>query len=110
MSLEDLDDDVTAANGDLRELEVDLDRESRTELAMLVAALDPGDPNELVNRAVHLLFQSTVDTGKLDFHLRSNYDVTYDEYLSGMTFEEMTGEAPVGEGPTGDDDTRHYQY
>jgi len=75
MSLDDLADDVEAANADLRGLAVELDRESRTELAMLVAALE-ADPEELVERAVHLLFQTTVDTGRLDFHLRSEYDVT----------------------------------
>jgi hypothetical protein len=89
-SLDALESDVADANGALRDTDV-LDRESRTELAMLVAALDPEEPEELVRRAVHLLFQSTVDSGKLDFHLRSEYGVTYDEYLSGMTYEEMTG-------------------
>lgn len=105
MGLEELEADVTEVNETLRGLSVDLDRESRTELAMLVAALDPDDPEDLLRRAVHLLFQSTVDTGKLDYHLRNHYGVTYDEYLSGMTFEEMAGEVPTGE-----DDTRHYQY
>ncbi|MFC7046371.1 hypothetical protein ACFQH6_14010 [Halobacteriaceae archaeon GCM10025711] len=108
MSLDDLTDDVDATYADLDEsLAVDLDRETRTELAMLMTALDADDPDELVRRAVHLLFRSTVDTGNLDFHLRSAYDVTYDEYLSGMTFEEMTGgnvEYPQR------DDERRYQF
>jgi hypothetical protein len=59
-----------------------------------------------VRRAVHLLFQSTTDTGRLDFHLRSAYDVTYDEYLSGMTFDEMAG----GTQFQGNDDDRRYQF
>jgi hypothetical protein len=104
VSLDNLTDDITAANADVRDTNLDLDRETRTELAMLVAALDPAEPEELVRRAVHLLFQSTVDSGKLDFHLRSEYGVTYDEYLSGMTYEEMGGT------PQEDDDDRHYQY
>ncbi|MFB6146922.1 MAG: hypothetical protein ABEJ08_04475 [Halobacteriaceae archaeon] len=90
MSLDDLTDDVEAAYGDLDDVGA-LDSEARTELAMLVAALDPDDPEELVRRGVHLLFQTTVDSGKLDFHLRSRYGVTYDEYLSGMTYDEMAG-------------------
>jgi hypothetical protein len=90
MSLDDLESAVGDADAQLQDVDA-LDSESRTELAMLVAALDPDDPDELVRRAVHLLFQSTVDSGKLDFHLRSEYGVTYDEYLSGMTYEEMTG-------------------
>jgi len=93
MSLDDLDDDVTATNAELKALDVELDRETRTELAMLATALDTEDPSDLVERAVHQLFQMTAETGKLDFHLRSHYDVTYDEYLSGMTFDEMAGGA-----------------
>jgi predicted Zn-dependent peptidase len=108
MSLDDLESAVAAANGDLQDFGADLDRESRTELAMLVAALDTDDPEDLLRRAVHLLFQSTVDSGKLDFHLRSEYGVTYDEYLSGMTYEEMAGGGAPGAGS--DDDTRRYQY
>ncbi|MFB6153847.1 MAG: hypothetical protein ABEJ27_06300 [Halodesulfurarchaeum sp.] len=84
-----------------------LDQESRMELAMLMAALDSEDPEDLVRRGVHVLFQSAVDTGKLDFHLRGEYDVTYDEYLSGMTYDEMT----QGMGfPQQDDDDRRYQF
>jgi hypothetical protein len=85
MSLDELTADVEAAYSDLAGADLALDEESRMELAMLQAALDTEDPSDLVARAIHILFQSTVDTGKLDFHLRSRYDVTYDEYLSGMT-------------------------
>jgi len=107
MSLDDLNDDVQDSYGDLTdELSVSLDRETRNELALLEAALEPDDTDELVRRAIHLLFQSTVDTGKLDFQLRSAYDVTYDEYLSGMTFEEMTG---ADQYPSMDDE-RRYQF
>ena len=107
MSLDDLNADVDAVYSDLGEAALTLDQESRMELAMLMAALDTEDPSDLVRRAVHLLFQSTVDTGKLDFHLRSDYDVTYDEYLSGMTFDEMTGGMGFGQQ---DDDDRRYQF
>ncbi|PSP38118.1 hypothetical protein BRC66_05725 [Halobacteriales archaeon QH_2_66_30] len=92
MSLDDLTDDVEQRYADLGdELAVDLDRETRNELAMLSVAMEPDDTDELVRRAIHMLFQTTVETGTLDFHLRSSHDVTYDEYLSGMTFEEMNG-------------------
>jgi hypothetical protein len=109
MSLDDLQDDVQAEYGAIdEETAVTLDRETRNELAMLQAALDPEDTDELLRRAVHLLFQQAVETGNLDFHLRSAYDVTYDEYLSGMTFDEMTGNAI--ETGTGDPDDRRYQF
>ena len=109
MSLDDLQDDVQSEYGDLDDtLSVDTDRETRNELAMLLAALDTDDPDELVRRGVHLLFQTAVESGNLDFHLRSEYDLTYDEYLSGMTFEEMTG---VDQFPqSGDSDDRRYQF
>ncbi|WP_123539144.1 hypothetical protein [Halosimplex salinum] len=111
MSLDDLQDDVQSEYGDLdAELAVDTDRETRNELAMLLAAFDTDDPDELVRRGVHLLFQSAVETGNLDFHLRSEYDVTYDEYLSGMTFEEMAGGADLPQTGTGDPDDRRYQF
>ena len=107
MSLDDLNEDVTDVYGSLEEeLTVSLDRETRNELALLETALEPDETDELVRRAIHMLFQSTVDTGKLDFQLRSAYDVTYDEYLSGMTFEEMTG---ADQYPTMDDE-RRYQF
>jgi hypothetical protein len=107
MSLEDLQDDVTDAYADIGpELAVGLDRETKNELAMLSVALDPEDTDELVRRAVHVLFQSAVERGTLDFHLRSGYDCTYDEYLSGMTYDEMAG----GPTPQQDDDDRRYQF
>jgi hypothetical protein len=109
MSLDDLQDDVRDQYSAIDEEQtVTLDRESRNELAMLTAALEPEDTDELVRRAIHLLFQRSVETGNLDFHLRSAYDVTYDEYLSGMTFDEMTGNAV--ETGTGDPDDRRYQF
>ncbi|SDJ58498.1 hypothetical protein SAMN05216226_105183 [Halovenus aranensis] len=108
MSLDDLTADVEQSYSDLgEELDVTLDRETRNELAMLTAALDPEDADELVRRAVHLLFQTTVETGQLDFNLRQEFDVTYDEYLNGMTFEEMTG----GQFPQAQqNDDRRYQF
>ncbi|NGM67568.1 hypothetical protein G6M89_00855 [Natronolimnobius sp. AArcel1] len=107
MSLEDLNEEMQASYTAFDdELTVSLDRETRNELALLEAALEPDETDELVRRAIHLLFQSTVETGKLDFQLRSGYDVTYDEYLSGMTFEEMTG---ADQYPTMDDE-RRYQF
>ena len=106
MSLDELTKDVEAAYGDVdEEQSVTLDRETRHELAMLAAAFGTDDTDELLRRAVHLLFQTTVDRGTLDFHLRQGYDVTYDEYLSGMTFEEMTGQNQYPQR----DDERRYQ-
>ncbi|MFD1589063.1 hypothetical protein ACFR9U_18945 [Halorientalis brevis] len=108
MSLDDLRDELSDEYADVGEsLEVSLDGETRNELSMLSAAMDPDDRDELLRRAVHMLFQTAVETGNLDFHLRSKYDVTYDEYLSGMTFEEMTGnQFPQ---PQQNDD-RRYQF
>ena len=111
MSLDDLSADIEENYSDLGdELTVDLDSETRNELAMLESVYDPDDTDELVRRAIHMLFQTAVDTGNLDFHLRSGYDVTYDEYLSGMTYDEMTG----GNGgllePNDDDNARRYQF
>lgn len=107
MTLDDLATDLESTFAGLDdELGVELDTETKHELAMLVAAMDPDDPDELVRRAIHVLFQTTVETGKLDFHLRSSYDLTYDEYLSGMTYDEMAG----GGGPPDRDDTRRYQF
>lgn len=109
MGLDDLSADVTDQYSALgEELRVDLDRETRNELAMLTTALEPDDIDELARRAIHMLFQTTVETGTLDFHLRSQFDVTYDEFLSGMTFDEMTG---AGQFPqSGDADDRRYQF
>ncbi|MFD1686748.1 hypothetical protein [Halobellus litoreus] len=106
MSLDELTEDVETAYSDVdEEQSVSLDRETRHELAMLAAAFGTDDTDELLRRAVHLLFQTTVDRGTLDFHLRQGYDVTYDEYLSGMTFEEMTGQDQYPQR----DDERRYQ-
>ena len=106
MSLEDLTDDVEAAYAGIDEEQpVSLDRETRHELAMLSAAFGTEETDELLRRAVHLLFQTTVDRGTLDFHLRQEHDVTYDEYLSGMTYEEMTGQDRYPQR----DDERRYQ-
>ncbi|MFW6321180.1 MAG: hypothetical protein ACOC0Z_04965 [Halohasta sp.] len=105
MSLDELTEEITAQYSDLDdELAVSLDRETKNELAMLSVALGVDDPDDLLRRAVHLLYRQTVDTGDLDFHLRSGYDVTYDEYLSGMTYEEMTGSANL---PSLDDANRY---
>ncbi|MFW5903346.1 MAG: hypothetical protein ACOCS7_01260, partial [Halolamina sp.] len=80
MSLEDLQADVKETYGDLDdELPIELDRETKNELATL-AAVFGSDVDEIVRRAVHTLFRTTVDTGDLDFQLRRSYDVTYDEY------------------------------
>lgn len=108
MTLEDLQDDVEREYETLGgAVDVDLDRETRNELALLNCALGPDSTGELVRRAVHVLFQSAVETGNLDFHLRSGYDCTYDEYLSGMTYDEMAGGGQV---PTSDGDDRRYQF
>ena len=106
MPLDELQDDMQDRYDDFDgDLPVSLDRETRNELAMLSVALEPAGIDELVRRAIHDLFQTTVDRGTLDFHLRQGYDVTYDEYLSGMTFEEMTGQDQYPQR----DDERRYQ-
>lgn len=107
MSLDDLQDEVSERNTKLTDHAVSLDRETRTELAMLSAALNPDDVDDIVQRAVHQFFDTLVQSGKLDFHLRSEYDATYDEYLSGMSFKEMTGGQ---EFPQTEEDGRRYQY
>jgi hypothetical protein len=104
MTLDDLDADLKDVYGGLNdEHAVTLDRETKNELAMLAAVFD-ADVDELVRRGVHALFRSTVDTGDLDFHLRQGYDVTYDEYLAGMTYDEMTG---ANRYPQRDDERRY---
>ena len=109
MSLDDLTETVQDNYGDIdEELAVSTDRETRNELAMLEAALDPEETDELVRRAVHMLFQSAVKTGNLDFHLRSGYDITYDEYLSGMTYDDMAGGNAFPQPEQNDD--RRYQF
>jgi hypothetical protein len=105
MGLDALDDEMMDCYSDLgEEFTVDLDRETKNELAMLLAAFGD-DPDELFRRGIHALFQQAIQTGNLDFHLRSEYDVTYDEYLAGATYEEMTGGSQYPER----DDERRYQ-
>jgi hypothetical protein len=106
VTLDELNAAVERTYGDLgEELTVELDRETRHELAMLAAIFD-GDPDELVRRGVHALFRSTVDTGDVDFHLRQGFDVTYDEYLAGVTYDEMANGTTA---PPRDDDRRYRQ-
>jgi hypothetical protein len=108
MSLDDLSETVTDTYSDLgEETAVSLDRETRNELAMLVAAYEPASVDELIRRAVHELFQRSVETGNLDFHLRSGFDCTYDEFLGGMTYEEMAGGV---QRPERDGNERRYQF
>ncbi|MFB6173116.1 MAG: hypothetical protein ABEI39_00585 [Halobacteriales archaeon] len=107
MGLEDLTADVEAAYADLDDsLSVALDRETKHELALLAAATD-AEPGDIARRAIHTFFQTSVDTAKLDFHLRNGYDVTYDEFLSGMTYDEMAG---GGEAAAPQRDDRRYQF
>lgn len=109
MGLDNLATDIEATYADLpEEFTVELDEETRRELTMLLTALDIDDSEELFKRAIHLFFQSTAETGRLDFHLRSTYDVTYDEYLSGMTYEEMTGAGAFPQPQQNED--RRYQF
>ena len=109
MSLDDLTDDIEQRYADLGdELAVDLDRETRNELAMLSVAMEPDDTDELVRRAIHMLFQTTVETGTLDFHLRSSHDVTYDEYLMDMTMDTYNEQQGYPQPDTNDD--RRYQF
>ena len=111
MGLDDLSGDIETAYAELgAELSVELDTETRNELAMLESAYDPDDPDELLRRAIHMLFQTAVETGNLDFHLRSGYDVTYDEYLSGVTYDEMAGGNAGGDFLSNDDNARRYQF
>jgi len=109
MGLDELTADVENRYSDLgEEMTVELDRETRNELAMLSVALDPEETDELLRRALHMFFQTAVDTGRLDFNLRSGHDATYDEYLSGMTFEDMTGGNQFPQAQQNDD--RRYQF
>jgi hypothetical protein len=108
MGLDDLDAAITVEYGDLDdEIPVELDRETKHELALLSAALGT-DRDELLRRGVHALFRRTLDAGDLDFHLRQAFDVTYDEYLSGMTYDEMTGADQFPQPAENDD--RRYQF
>ncbi len=108
VSLEKLSASVESSYSDIGERrEVELDRETRNELAMLVAAYDPADVEELLRRGVHALFRRSIDTGNLDFQLRAEYDCTYDEFLSGMTYGEMAGGV---QRPERDGNERRYQF
>lgn len=86
------------------EVTVSLDERTRTELAVLAATFEPESMDDLVRRAVHLLTRDAIDRGDVDMVLRRRHDVTYDEYLAGMTYEEMAGENPK---PAADDDRRY---
>lgn len=106
MSLEELTDAIEQSRTDLGEAwTLTLDQETRNELALLEAALEPESTDELLRRAIHLLFQSTVETGTMDFHLRSGFDVTYDEYLMGVTMD--TYNEDITPEPT---DDRRYRF
>lgn len=106
MSLDDLGEDVQSEYTNLgEEMALSLDRETRNELGLLIAALGPDEADELVRRGIHLLFQRIVETGTLDFHLRSGYDVTYDEYLSGMTYEDVES---MNQYPQSQENPRNY--
>lgn len=107
MTIEELSADVSEEYDAMDDhITVDLDRQSKHELAMLRAVMGTEALDELVRRGIHVLFQGTVDMGGLDFHLRQEYDLTYDEYLSGMTYNEMRGGSYSP--PTEDD--RRYQF
>ena len=93
--LDDLDDVVTLA----------LDGQTKREIALLAAAFEPASVDELVRQAIHLYAQDAVDRGAIDLQLRSGYGITYDEFLAGMTYEEMGGSPP----PT-EDDERRYRF
>lgn len=108
MGLDELADDVTEHyEATDEELAVALDQQTSNELALLETALEPEETDELVRRAIHDFFESVVATGTIDFHLRNAYDVTYDEYISGVTFDEMTGGA-YPQSSTNED--RRYQF
>jgi len=76
MTLDDLTEDIEETYESL-DLGVDLDEGTRRELTMLLTALDEDDADDMLEEAVSLLFRSTVESGKLDFHLRSAYDVWF---------------------------------
>lgn len=106
--MDELAEDIETAYTNLPdEITVALDRQTKNELALLQASLGTETVDELLRRGIHVLFQGTVDTGGLDFNLRQSYDITYDEYLTGMTYEEMRGGNGY-EPPTEDD--RRYQF
>ena len=108
MSLDDLTEDIEAQYADLGDLDIELDRETRNELAMLSVALEPEDTDELFRRGIHMLFQTAVETGNIDFHLRSQYDLTYDEYLMGVTMDTYNNQQGFPQPDQNDD--RRYQF
>lgn len=109
MGLDELSDDIETAYSDLgEELSVEFDTETRNELAMLESVYEPDETDELLRRAIHMLFQTAVETGNLDFHLRSGYDVTYDEYLMDMTMDTFNQQQGFPQPDTNDD--RRYQF
>jgi hypothetical protein len=109
MSLEELVADIEHTYGEMGEsAAVSLDRETRNELALLAAAYEPDELDELVRRGAHMLFQTAVETGNLDFHLRSAYDVTYDEYLMGVTMDTYNDQQGFPQPDQNDD--RRYQF
>jgi hypothetical protein len=109
MGLDDLTADVEDRYSELGdEVTVDLDRETRNELAMLSVALDPEDTDELLRRALHMFFQTTVEAGRLDFNLRTSHSVTYDEYLMNMTMDDYNQRQGFPQPEENDD--RRYQF
>lgn len=89
------------------EYAVTLDGQTRRELALLVAVYEPDTVDDIVRRAIHQFTQSAVDRGSIDQQLRTRFDLTYDEYLAGMTYEEMGGtQAPSA----GEEDDRRYRF
>lgn len=107
MSLPAFNEDLDSALASLdEEIEVSLDWQTRRELALLSAVYQPETVDEVVRRAIHLLTQDAVDRGSIDYHLRTRYDITYDEYLAGMTYEEMSHGTPA----TSDEDDRRYRF
>ncbi|WP_435358789.1 hypothetical protein [Haloarchaeobius sp. DFWS5] len=99
--------DVERTYADLATFEADLDRQTRMELAMLATGLGT-DANDLVKQAVHQFFQMNTRNGQLDFHLRAEYDVTFEEYLSGMSFDDAGGMGAYQGAPGGQDPRRQF--
>lgn len=105
MSLDAFADAVDERYHDLgTDLTVALDEQTRTELALLLASFEPDSVDEVVRRAIHLLARDAVERGQVDLVLRRRHDVTYDEYLAGMTYDDMAGQTPA---PTDSDDRRY---
>lgn len=108
MELEALNEAITAAYERIEvDLDVAIDEQTRTELALLCAVYDTDDVDDIVRRAIHLFVQHALETGSVDLQLRQRYGLTYDEYLSGMTYDEMMD--PVFPAPP-DDEERRYRF